>query len=114
MSLKEKLQQNQKFDLKLKNDFRSNMTSMAESGILLVEKADGKKLDDEKIIDMLLKEVKEIRESILECKKSKRWDLVCKTKSKIDILLNYLPQQLSKKKLSQLLGKQLTGWVQRA
>lgn len=103
MSLKEKLQEDWKNALKSRDKFKANTISMAKAAILLVEKTDGKKLDDEKIIDIIAKEVKERRESILEFKKGKRQDLVEKAKSEIDILLNYLPQQLSKEEISEII-----------
>ena len=103
MSLKERLQEDWKNALKSGDKFKANTISMAKAAVLLVEKTDGKKLDDEKIIDIIAKEVKERRESILEFEKGKRQDLVEKAKSEIDILLEYLPQQLSKEEISEII-----------
>ena len=103
MSLKERLQEDWKNALKSGDKFKANTISMAKAAVLLVEKTDGKKLDDEKIIDIIAKEVKERRESILEFEKGKRQDLVEKAKSEIDILLNYLPQQLSKEEIYEII-----------
>ena len=103
MSLKERLQEDWKNALKSGDKFKANTISMAKAAVLLVEKTDGKKLDDEKIIDIIAKEVKERRESILEFEKGKRQDLVEKAKSEIDILLEYLPQQLSKEEIYEII-----------
>ncbi|MEY7998966.1 GatB/YqeY domain-containing protein [Clostridium sp. Mt-5] len=106
MSLKEKLQEDWKHALKSGDKLKASTVSMVKAAILLVEKADGKKLDDdEKIIDIISKEVKQRRESILEFEKGNRQDLIDKTKSEIEILLKYLPQQLSKEDISEVVRK---------
>ncbi|MFC0905185.1 GatB/YqeY domain-containing protein [Clostridium sp. MT-14] len=106
MSLKENLQEDWKQALKSGDKLRAGTISMVKAAILLVEKADGKKLDDdEKIIDIISKEVKQRRESIFEFEKGKRQDLIDKTKSEIQILLKYLPQQLSKEDISEIVRK---------
>lgn len=102
MTLKERLQEDWKNALKSKDKFKAVTVSMARAAVLLVEKTDGVKLDDDQIIDILAKEVKQRRESVLEFEKGKRQDLVDKTNSEIDILLNYLPQQLSENEISDI------------
>ncbi|MGE5629124.1 MAG: GatB/YqeY domain-containing protein [Solirubrobacterales bacterium] len=102
MTLKERLQEDWKNALKSKDKFKAETVSMARAAVLLVEKTDGVKLDDDQIIEILAKEVKQRRESVLEFEKGKRQDLVDKTNSEIDILLNYLPQQLSENEISDI------------
>lgn len=95
MALKERLQEDWKQALKAKEKFKANTISTAKAAILLVEKTDGRKLDDEEIIEVLAKEVKQRREAILEFKKGNRQDLVEESEEEIKILLSYLPQQLT-------------------
>lgn len=95
MSLKERLQEDWKQALKAKNKFRADTISMAKAAVLQVEKTDNVVLDDEDIIDVLAREVKQRREAMLEFEKGKRQDLVDKATAEIDILLEYLPQQLT-------------------
>lgn len=87
------------------SNFKLDNVSMTESVILLMKKADGKRLNYNKIINVLFKQKDKKRESILEFEKGKRWDYICKTRFKIEILLKYLPQHLSKKKLSYIFRK---------
>ncbi|MCH5138155.1 GatB/YqeY domain-containing protein [Clostridiaceae bacterium UIB06] len=100
MSLKEVLQEDWKQALKAKDKFKTDTISMARAAILLVEKTDGEQLDDEQVFEVLAKEVKQRREAILEFEKGNRQDLVDKANAEIEILLGYLPQQLSEEEIS--------------
>lgn len=100
MSLKEVLQEDWKQALKAKDKFKTDTISMARAAILLVEKTDGEQLDDEQIFEVLAKEVKQRREAILEFEKGNRQDLIDKASAEIEILLGYLPQQLSEEEIS--------------
>ncbi|OFI07184.1 glutamyl-tRNA(Gln) amidotransferase subunit E [Clostridium acetireducens DSM 10703] len=105
MALKEKLQEDWKQALKAKDKFKANTISMARSAILLVEKTDGRVLDDDEVIGILSKEIKQKRDSICEFEKGNRQDLIDKEKAEIDILLSYLPQQLTKEEVSEIVSK---------
>ncbi|WP_446898749.1 GatB/YqeY domain-containing protein [Clostridium sp. LBM24168] len=102
MSLKKRLQEDWKQALKSKDKFKANTISMARAAVLLVEKTDGKQLDDEQVIGILAKEVKQRREAVLEFKKGNRQDLVDDTEKEIKILLEYLPQQLNKEEITEI------------
>ncbi|MBM7870225.1 uncharacterized protein YqeY [Clostridium pascui] len=95
MALKERLQQDWKEALKSGNKFKANTISTARSAILLGEKTDGRILEDDEIVDILAREVKQRREAMLEFEKGNRQDLVDSVKAEIEILLSYLPQQLT-------------------
>jgi uncharacterized protein YqeY len=99
MSLKERLQEDWKQALKAKDKFRADTISMAKAAVLQVEKTDGVKLDDEQIIEVLAREVKQRREAILEFEKGNRQDLVDKNNAEIEILFEYLPQQLTEEEI---------------
>lgn len=99
MSLKETLQADWKEALKARDKFRADTVSMARAAVLQVEKTDGVELDDEQIIEVLAREVKQRREAILEFEKGNRQDLVDKAVAEIEILLSYLPQQLTEEEI---------------
>ena len=102
MTRKERLQEDWKTALKAKDKFKASTISMAKAAVLLAEKTDGVQLDDAKVVDVLAKEVKQRRDSVLEFEKGNRQDLVDQTKAEIEILLNYLPQQLSESEISDI------------
>lgn len=102
MSLKERLQEDWKTALKSKDNFRASVLSMARAAILQVEKIDGSKLDDAAVVDVISREVKQRRESIADFEKGNRQDLVDQTQKEIEILLDYLPQQLTEDEIAEI------------
>ncbi len=99
MSLKERLQEDWKQALKAKDKFRADTISTARAAVLHVEKTDGIKIDDDQVIEILAREVKQRREAVLEFEKGNRQDLVDKSNDEIEILLGYLPQQLTEEEI---------------
>lgn len=102
MSLKEKLQQDWKKAMLEKNKFKASTLSMAKAAVLQVEKTDNRILNDEEIIEILSKEVKRRRDAIAEFKRGNRQDLVDQTNSEIEILLEYLPKQLTQDEIVEI------------
>jgi len=103
MSLKERLQEDWKQALKSGDKFKASTITMAKAAVLQVEKSDGLKLDDndEQVIQILAKEVKMRRESLLEFEKGNRQDLIDQNNAEIEILLSYLPKQLTKEEIAE-------------
>ncbi|MGG7163831.1 GatB/YqeY domain-containing protein [Clostridium ihumii] len=95
MSLKDRLQEDWKNALKGRDKFRASVISMAKAAILLIEKSGTGSLNDDQVIEVLAKEVKQRRDALQEFENGNRQDLVESTKAEIEILLNYLPQQLT-------------------
>ena len=64
-----------------------------------------KKIDinDELVITVLTRGIKTRRESINEFEKGNREDLISKTKEEIDLLQLYLPKQLTKDEINEIL-----------
>lgn len=102
MSLKERLQQDWKLAMKEKNSFKAGVISMARAAVLQNEKTDGKALDDDQVIAVLSKEVKQRREAIVEFERGNRPDLIEQAKKEIEILLDYLPQQLTEDEIHEI------------
>lgn len=101
-TIKDRLQDDWKAALKAKDKFTANVISTAKSAILLVEKTDNRKIEDDEVISILAKEVKQRREAMLEFEKGNRQDLVDQCKAEIEILLKYLPQQLGEEEIKQI------------
>jgi uncharacterized protein YqeY len=101
-TIKDKLQDDWKAALKTKDKFTANVISTAKSAILFVEKTDNRKLEDDEVISILAKEIKQRREAMLEFEKGNRQDLVDQHKAEIEILLRYLPQQLGEEEIKQI------------
>lgn len=102
MSLKEKLQEDWKASMKNKDKLRASTISMAKAAVLQTEKTDNRTLDDEEIIEVLSREVKRRKEAVAEFEKANRQDLVDETNSEIEILLEYLPKQLTQEEIADI------------
>lgn len=99
MSLKEKLMDDLKAAMKDKDTIRKNTIQMARSAVLQVEKDSRVTLDDDGILEIIAKEVKKRRDSLTDFEKSGRQDLIDGLKTEIDVLLKYLPEQLTEDQL---------------
>ena len=63
-----------------------------------------KEINDELLIDVVNKQIKMRKDSIAEFEKASRTDLVDKTQSEIDILVTYLPEQLSTEEVEKIIS----------
>ena len=99
--LKEKLLEDLKNSMKEKNIVRKNVIQMVRAAILQIEKDKGIEVDDNKILEIIAKEVKTRNDSIADFEKGGREDLVEQAKQEIEILSEYLPKQLTKEELKE-------------
>ena len=91
--------------MKAKDMFRLTVIRMVK-GALKQEQIDHKKeINDELLIDVVNKQIKMRKDSIAEFEKASRTDLVDKTQSEIDILLAYLPEQLSTEEVEKIINE---------
>jgi len=97
--LKEKLMQDLKDAMKEKNSIKKDTVQMVRAAILQIEKDKGIEVSDEKIIEIIAKEVKGKKDAIADFEKGGRDDLVLQTNTEIAILSEYLPKQLSKEEI---------------
>jgi uncharacterized protein YqeY len=104
MSLKEVLQQDLKTAMKEKDSLRKNVIIMTRSGILQIEKDKKIDLDDEGVIEVIAKGAKQRKDAIPEYEKGNRPDIVESLQKEIDILMSYLPQQLSDDEVSRIVS----------
>ncbi|MDI3547724.1 MAG: uncharacterized protein PWR10_1376 [Halanaerobiales bacterium] len=102
-SLKERLLEDMKTAMKNKDKERLSVIRMARASIKNVEIEKRKDLDDQEVIDVLAKEVKQRRDSITEYEKIGKDDAVEKLKREIEILSEYLPKQLTREEVEELI-----------
>ncbi|WP_058486946.1 GatB/YqeY domain-containing protein [Defluviitalea phaphyphila] len=105
MSLKAKLMEDMKAAMKEKDTIRKNAIQMVRAAILQVEKDKRIELNDEDIISVIGKEVKKRKDALSEIEKSNRQDMIDDLKREIDILMNYLPEQLSDEELEKIIDE---------
>ena len=103
--LKEKLMEDLKNSMKEKNNLRKNVVQMVRAAILQIEKDKGIEVDDNKILEIIAKEVKTRNDSLADFEKGGREDLVEQARQEIEVLSEYLPKQLTKEELKEKLTK---------
>ena len=103
MSLKETLMRDLKTAMKTKDKRAKDTITMVRAAIKQKEVDERVELDDEGVLKVLSKEIKERRGSIEEFEKAGRDDLVESTKAEIDVLMKYMPEQLSEEELEKLI-----------
>ena len=63
-----------------------------------------KEINDELLVDVVNKQIKMRKDSIAEFEKGGRDDLIQKTQEEIDVLMKYLPEQLSKDEVEKIIN----------
>lgn len=95
MSIKEQLMADLKEAMKNKDTVRKNAVTMIRAGILQIEKDTQKELNDEGVIDVISKQLKQRKDSLEDFLKAGRDDLIAQTNEEIALLERYLPAQMS-------------------
>ena len=102
MSLKQKLQEDLKSSMKNKDTNKKSVITLIRASIKQYEVDNRVELGDEEITDLIAKQLKQTRDSRDEFAKAGRKDLVEKADAEIEILKEYLPQQLSEEELNEI------------
>lgn len=97
--LKQKLMEDLKESMKNKDEIRKNTVQMIRAGILQIEKDKGIQVEDEKILEIIAKEVKIKKDALKDFEKAKREDLINQTNREIEVLQKYLPKQLTREEI---------------
>ena len=96
MPLKDQLSSDLRDSLRGQNEVRKGTIRLILSAIHNAEIAAGKPLDDAGVNTVLAREARQRRESIEEFGKAGRSDLVAKESAELEVVLQYLPPQLSR------------------
>ena len=99
MTLKDKLKSDLISAMKEKDAVRKNVVQLIKAGVLQIEKDKKITLDDEGVLDVIAKQLKQRRDSLPDYEKSGREDLIAELKREMEILMEYLPAQLSHEEL---------------
>lgn len=103
--LKEKLMDDLKLAMREKNEIRKNTVQMVRAAILQIEKDKDIVVEDDKIIEIIAKEVKSKKDALVDFEKGGREDLISQTNEEIAILQEYLPKQLTREEIKVELEK---------
>jgi uncharacterized protein YqeY len=96
MTLKDRIQQALRGALKGQQRIEVSTLRLLLSEIKYAEIAQQKPADDNKVLDVITKEVKRRRESIEAFRQGNRSDLVAQEEAELAVLMSYLPEQMSR------------------
>ena len=102
MTIKDKLKEDLKSAMREKDTIRKNVVQLIKAGVLQVEKDKKITLDDEGVLDVIAKQLKQRRDSLPDYEKSGRDDLIAQLKREMELLMEYLPAQLSHDELKEI------------
>ena len=99
----EKLEKDMIEAMKNKDKDKLTVIRMVKAALKQEQIDHKKEINDDLLIDVVNKQVKMRKDSIAEFEKGARQDLIDKTQAEIDILMNYLPEQLSEEEVLQVI-----------
>ena len=110
MSLQNRLQDDLKKAMIERDKVRKNVIRFVRSVIHEREIERKQTLDDEAVIDGLGKQAQQRRDSIEAFEQGNRPELVAKEKAELDVILEYLPKQLTEDEVRKIVLKAIEGF----
>ena len=108
MSLQERLSEDLKDAMRQKDEIRRSTIRFVRAAIHNQEIDKGDALNDDEIIGVLSRMVRQHQESIYEFKKADRQDLVGKEEAELRIIREYMPEQIPEEKLAELVREAIS------
>ena len=109
MSLQERINEDLKVYMKSKDTFKLGVVRMVKGAVQL-EKINLKReeLSDDEIIKLISKQIKMRKDSIAEFTKAGRDDLVQQNEKEIDVLKEYMPEEMSEEEFNNIINEAIS------
>lgn len=107
VDLKDQLTHDMKLAMKDKDKVRLSVIRMIKASVKKMEIDKKLTLSNDETLDVIVREMKQRRDSIAEFERAGREDLVEKEKEELTILQAYLPEQLSEEELRSLIQQEI-------
>ena len=107
-ALKEQIQDAMKTAMKSGDKERLAVVRLMLSAMKQVEVDERIELDDDRVLGILDKMVKQRRESISQYEQGGRDDLASKEKAEIDVIADFLPQPLSEEEIETIINQAIS------
>ena len=105
MNLNDRIMNDLKEAMKNKDSFKLSVIRMVKGAIQLEKKKKKRDLNDEEVIDVISKQIKLRKDSINEFEKAGRNDLADTTKKEVEVLNEYMPEQLSSEEVNKIIDE---------
>lgn len=103
--MKDQLMSDLKEAMKAKDTVRKSTITMLRAQIKQFEVDNRVDINEEQIIDIIAKQVKQKNAAIEEFEKAERIDLVDEAKGEINVLMAYLPKQMTEEEIRALVAQ---------
>lgn len=104
-ALKRRIDEDLKKALKSRDALRLSVLRMLKSEIRYKEIEKRSELSDDEVISVLSSSIKRHKDSIQQFEKAGREDLASKEKTELEVILNYMPEQLTEEELSHIVSE---------
>jgi len=101
MGLSDQMMADQKVAMRNHQEIRLSTIRMARAAIINEQIEKRRPLEEAEVLSVLVRQVKQRRESIEEFGKGNRPDLVAKEQAEMEVLLGYMPQQMTREEIEQ-------------
>ena len=108
MTLKSRLDDDLKSAMRSGDSLRRNVIRYLKSQVHNQEIADKAELDDDGVLRVLIRQSQQRKESIRAFEEGGRADLVDKESAELEIIAEYLPQQLNEEEIKELVDQAVT------
>ncbi|MEF2964724.1 GatB/YqeY domain-containing protein [Paenibacillus sp. M1] len=99
MNLSERLNEDMKQAMKSQDKFKLSTIRMVRATIKNLEIDLKRPLNDNEVLDILSREIKQRKDALQEFEKAGRDDLAVQVKAEAEIIAEYLPEQLSEEEI---------------
>lgn len=105
MSLKDRLTEEMKLAMKARDEVKLSVIRLVRSAVKNREIEKRQELDDQGVGEVIASLAKQRRESIRMFGEAGRADLVAKEEGELEVLLSFLPEQLSREEVAGLVAR---------
>jgi uncharacterized protein YqeY len=105
MRLVDRLTNDMKQAMKDKDKLKLSVIRMVKASVKNEEINQGKELSDDEVLTVLTRELKQRRDSLQEFEKAGRDDLAATARDEINVLMEYMPEQLSEEEIRALVSE---------
>ena len=109
MTLKEKLNEDFKEAMKAKDKVRKDTISFVRAAIKQVEVDTREEVDDQDVATILAKQIKMRKDALGDFETAGRTDMLQAYQAEIDVLMEYMPQQLTDEEIMNIVRETAAG-----
>ena len=108
MALKDQFNDDLKESMKNKQQVRKSVVTLIRAAIKQREVDERVELDDNAVMALISKQLKQSNDALEDFIKAGRDDLISQTREEIEILMSYLPKQLTDDELREMIKEAIT------